>query len=63
MSAPAQQAQDVAYPVTKGITVVLAGFGIATWGDVAALLAALYSACLLGEWIWKKLVKPKMGRK
>lgn len=63
MSGPSQQAQDIAYPVTKGVTVVLAGFGIATWGDLAAMLAAIYSACLIGEWVWKKIIKPRLDKK
>lgn len=58
-----QQAQDIAHPVVKGVSAVVASFGIATWGDVAALLAAIYSACLIGEWIWKKVILPLRNRK
>lgn len=46
-----------------------AAFGITSWSDVAALLAALYSLLLIGEWVWKRfgrdaairwgLIKPK----
>jgi hypothetical protein len=60
MSAP--QSQDVAYPVTKGISVALAGFGVATWGDLAAMLAAIYSAFLIGEWLWKKVLRAFFAR-
>lgn len=58
-----QQAQEIAHPVVKGVSAVVASFGLATWGDVAALLAAIYTACLIGEWIWKKIILPMQKRK
>lgn len=47
----------VTNPIAKTIT-VWAAVGLTSWADVASLLAALYSAVLLGEWIWKKWVRP-----
>jgi hypothetical protein len=37
-----------------GISKVLEAFGIGSWGDFAAMLAAFYSVLLIAEWIWKK---------
>jgi hypothetical protein len=37
---------------------VWAAVGITSWADLAAVLAALYSAMLIGEFIWKKVLKP-----
>ena len=36
---------------------VWAAIGITSWADFASFLAALYSLLLLGEWMWKKLIK------
>lgn len=32
--------------------------GITSWADFAAFLGAIYTAVLLGEWIWKKVIRP-----
>lgn len=32
--------------------------GLVTWADVAAALAAGYTACLWGEWVWKHVLRP-----
>ena len=37
-----------------GISKFLEAFGISSWGDVAAMLAAFYSALLIAEWVVKK---------
>ena len=37
---------------------VWAAVGFTTWADVAAFLAALYSALLVGEFLWKKWFRP-----
>jgi len=37
---------------------VWAAVGITSWADFAAFLAALYSLMLIGEWLWKKAVRP-----
>lgn len=35
------------------LATVWGAVGITSWSDLAAFLAALYSALLLGEWVWK----------
>lgn len=45
---------SVAHPVIKVVTVWLAALGITSWGDFAAMLAALYSLLLIIEWCWKR---------
>jgi hypothetical protein len=37
-----------------GVSKVLNAIGIGSWGDFAAMCAALYSLLLIGEWLWKK---------
>ena len=34
--------------------VVFSYLGIHTWSDVAAMMASIYSAFLIGDWLWKK---------
>lgn len=48
---------NVVFPVLKIATAWGAALGLKSWGDVASFLAALYTAALLGEWLWKKLWK------
>lgn len=53
--------QVVNAPIAKAATSGLfagATWGINTWADVAAVLAALYSLALLLEWLWKKAIRP-----
>lgn len=38
-----------------GVSIWLERIGIHSWGDLAAMLAAMYSAILILEWFWKKL--------
>lgn len=38
-----------------GVSIWLERIGVTSWGDVAAMLAALYSLLLIIEWLWKKL--------
>jgi hypothetical protein len=40
------------------------GFGHTqfSWADLAAILAAMYSAILIGEWLWKRAIRPAMVR-
>lgn len=57
MSAP-EQTTSVAHPVAKAGTALLAGFGVSSWSDAAALAAFIYTACLLAEWLWKKCGRP-----
>lgn len=35
-----------------------AAWGITNWSDFAAALAAVYTCILIGEWIWKKAIRP-----
>lgn len=37
--------------------------GITNWADLSYALAALYTALLLGHWVWKNLIKPFRRRK
>ena len=37
---------------------VWAAVGVTSWADVAAVLAAVYSALLIIEFAWKKAIKP-----
>lgn len=32
--------------------------GITTWADFAAFMAAIYSVLLVGEFAWKKMLRP-----
>lgn len=34
--------------------------GLASWPDIAAALAAGYTICLWGEWIWRKFMRPAL---
>ena len=42
----------------KIVSVWLAAIGIASWSELAAALAALYSILLIGEWFWKRFWRP-----
>jgi hypothetical protein len=57
---------DSAAPVAKaGIAwfgVAFAKAGITTWSDVAAVLAAVYSALLIAGWLWRAFVRWRAGR-
>lgn len=57
MSTAEQQHSVVAAPVVKVVT-AWAAVGFTSWTDVAAFLAAVYSAILIGEWCWKKCGRP-----
>ena len=35
-----------------------AAVGITAWADFAAFLAAIYSMLLIGEWVWKRTLRP-----
>lgn len=47
----------IAQPVLK-VGTVWALIGITSWAEAAAFLGALYSALLIGEWLWKKAIRP-----
>lgn len=40
------------------IGAVWAAWGITSWSDLAGFLAAILSILALGEWLWKKAVRP-----
>lgn len=46
--------------VTNGVKIGSAWLlvGITSWADFAAALAALYSALLICEFVWKKVMRP-----
>jgi flavodoxin len=35
-----------------------AAVGVTSWSDFAALVASLYTCVLIGEWFWKKALRP-----
>jgi len=45
---------EVAVPVIKVVT-AWAAVGITSWADIAAVLAAIYTALLLCEFLWKRV--------
>lgn len=57
------QQETVAAPVFKVFTAWFAAYGISSWSEFAALMAALYTTLLIGEWLWKKLVRPFCERR
>lgn len=36
----------------------LFGIPITTMADLSAALAALFTCCLLSEWVWRKILRP-----
>jgi hypothetical protein len=53
--------EPVAAPVLKAAT-AWAAVGITSWADAASFLAAIYTAVLLAEWLWKRLIRPRFGK-
>lgn len=49
--------QTVAAPGVK-IASAWAAVAITSWADFAAMLAAFYTMLLIGEWCWKKFLRP-----
>lgn len=54
---------DIKHPAIKGASVGAALVGGLTWGELASMLAALYTGCLLIEWLWKRVLKPLAQRR
>jgi hypothetical protein len=54
-----QDNNSVGEPILK-IVSAWAAVGITSWADAASALAAIYTACLLGEWVYKKFIKKKV---
>jgi hypothetical protein len=52
-----EQHTSVTHPVVK-IATAWGALAITSWADLAAALAAVYSALLIGEWFWKKFIRP-----
>lgn len=52
----------VAAPVVKVLT-AWAAVGITSWADVASILAAIYTLCLIGEWVYRKFFKSRFKRR
>jgi hypothetical protein len=50
---------QIGAPVAKLLT-VWAAIGITSWADAASFLAFCYSLLLIGEWFWKRLIKPSL---
>ncbi len=48
---------EVSAPVFKLVTAWIA-VSITSWAEAASFLAAIYSAILIGEWVWKRLLRP-----
>lgn len=63
MSNTTQQTSDIAYPLAKGISAPAAVIAGLSWGDIASILAAAYTILLIGEWLWKKLIRPMAERR
>jgi len=42
---------------------VWAAVGITTWADFAAFMAAIYSVLLVGEFVWKKMLRRELGKR
>lgn len=57
-----EQTTGIDHAGTK-IVAVWAAVGITSWADVAAFLAAIYSMILIGEWCWKKILRPFAERR
>lgn len=54
----------IAHPIAKAASaVVAAGMAGYSWSEIAAMLAALYTVILIGEWMWKRIVKPFILRR
>lgn len=52
-----EQHTSVTAPGTKVATAWIATL-FTSWADVASFLAAVYTLCLLGEWLWKRVGRP-----
>lgn len=54
---------DIKHLPAKAASVGLAWMGGMTWGELASMLAAIYTGCLMVEWVWKRLLKPLAQRR
>jgi hypothetical protein len=53
---------NINHPVLKAASVGMAWLGGMTWGELASILASIYTALLITEWLWKRLLKPYLIR-
>jgi len=60
MDSPDPLIPHAALKATSAIAV--AGIAGYTWSEIAACLAAIYTLILIGEWAWKRLIKPWLNR-
>lgn len=44
------------------IGAIWSAWGISSWSDMAGFLAAILSILALGEWVWKKALRPLLIR-
>ena len=58
----AQSTAEVTHPAIK-VASAWALVGVTSWADFAAMLAALYSLLLIGEWFWKRCLRPFAERR
>lgn len=54
---------QVTHPMLKGASVGLAWFAGMSWGEVASMLAAIYTLLLITDWFWKRFLKAIAIRK
>lgn len=57
------QSTDIANPAAKAGVAAAAVVAGLSWGDIASILAAAYTALLIGEWVWKKVLRPFAERR
>ncbi len=48
---------SISFPIAKIIS-AWAAFGVTSWSDFAAFVAAMYTCLLVAEFLWKKVFKP-----
>jgi len=53
---------DIKHPAIKATSSAAIWFGSMSWGEIAQMMAALYTLCLITEWAWKRLLKPLAQR-
>lgn len=54
---------DIKMPAAKAASAAGVLFGSMSWGEIAQMLAAIYTLCLITEWLWKRVLKPFAQRR
>lgn len=49
---------QINHPVLKAVSVGVAWLGGMTWGELASMLASIYTGLLIIDWLWKRWLKP-----